>query len=211
MFLVIALIVLIVSCIFYILFVRLWNIITIIILNYFSGSLLISSLFIWSCVFLPCFFICPIFLCLFCFFFFFFSNVLHLKSPFPDFRDVSLLPFGFCSQWERLFQWFVLISYWGNLSLHCSGGSELFYCFYFFPDGKGCVRQYNLECLWESCGWYCFCAFVLPLDWVRDPAEYAVGSPVIPDSVYSSRPSWILSVINFLNFHGCVCVQVGVL
>ena len=125
-----------------------------------------------------------------------------MKSPFPDFRDVSLLPFGFCSQWERLFQWFVLISYWGNLSLHCSGGSELFYCFYFFPDGKGCVRQYNLECLWESCGWYCFCAFVLPLDWVRDPAEYAVGSPVIPDSVYSSRPSWILSVINFLNFYG---------
>ena len=105
----------------------------------------------------------------------------------------------------RLFQWFVLISYWGNLSLHCSGGSELFYCFCFFPDGKGCVRQYNLECLWESCGWYCFCAFVLPLDWVRDPAEYAVGSPVIPDSVYSSRPLWILSVINFLNFHGCVC------
>ena len=66
MSLVIVLIVLIVSCIFYILLLRLWNIFTVIILNYFSGSLLISSLFIWSCEFLPCFFICPIFPCVFC-------------------------------------------------------------------------------------------------------------------------------------------------
>ena len=79
MSLVIALIVLIVSCIFYILFLRLWNFFTVIILNYFSSSFLISSLFIWSCEFLPCFFICPIFLCLFLFF----SNLLHLKSLFP--------------------------------------------------------------------------------------------------------------------------------
>ena len=106
MSLVIALIVLIVSCIFYILFLRLWNFFTVIILNYFSGSFLISSLFIWSCEFLPCFFICPIFLCLS----FFFSNLLHLKSPFP--RPQGYIPssFGFCSRWERLFQWFVLIS-----------------------------------------------------------------------------------------------------
>ena len=90
----------------------------------------------------------------------------------------------------------------GDLSLCCSGGSELFYLFIFFPDGEGCVRWYNLECLWESCGWYCFCAFALPLDWARCPADYAIGSPVITGSVYSSRPSWIFSVINFLNFHG---------
>lgn len=68
MSLVIVLVVFIVSCIFYILFLRLWNFFTVIILNYFSGSFLISSLFIWSCEFLPCFFICPIFLCLFLFF-----------------------------------------------------------------------------------------------------------------------------------------------
>jgi len=66
------------------------------------------------------------------------------------------------------------------------------------------VRQCNLECLCESCGWYSFFAFVLPVDRVRCPAEYAIGSPVTPGSVYSSRPSWIFSVINFLNFHGGV-------
>ena len=72
------------------------------------------------------------------------------------------------------------------------------------------MRQYNLECLCESCGWCSFCAFVLPVDRVRCPAEYAIGSPVTPGSVYSSRPSWIFSVINFLNFHGG-WVQLGVL
>ena len=80
-----------------------------------------------------------------------------------------------------------------------------FVLFPFFPYGEGCVRQYNLECLCESCGWYSFCAFVLPVDWVKFSKEYAIGSPVIPGSVYSSRPLWILSVINFLNFRGCVC------
>ena len=86
--LVIVLIVLIASCIFYILFLRLWNIFTVIILNYFSGSLLISSFFIWPCEFLLCFFICPIFLCLYLFIYsiYLFSNLLHLKSPFPRFQ-----------------------------------------------------------------------------------------------------------------------------
>ena len=72
------------------------------------------------------------------------------------------------------------------------------------------MRQYNLECLCESCGWCSFCAFVLPVDRVRCPAEYAIGSPVTPGSVYSSRPSWIFSVINFLKFYGG-WVQLGVL
>ena len=131
MSLVIVLIVLIVSCIFYILLLRLWNIFTVIILNYFSGSLLISSLFIWSCEFLPCFFICPIFLCLYLFIYLciYFLTCSIWSLLFPDFRDVSLLLFGFCSQWERLFHglcWFLVR---GDLSLYCSGGSELFYLF----------------------------------------------------------------------------------
>ena len=69
-----------VSCIFSILFSRLLNIFTIIILNCFSGRLLISYSYFWSW-FLPCSFICAVFLCLF--FSFFSSNLLHLRSPFP--------------------------------------------------------------------------------------------------------------------------------
>ena len=66
-----------VSCIFSILFPRFWIIFTIIILNSFSGRLLISSSFVRSGRFLPCSFICCVFLCL--------PILLHLlclRSPF---------------------------------------------------------------------------------------------------------------------------------
>ena len=53
------------SCIFSILFSKFWIIFTIIILNSFSGSLPVSSLFIWASVFLICSFICVVFFCLF--------------------------------------------------------------------------------------------------------------------------------------------------
>ena len=53
-----------VSCIFFILFPRFWIIFTILILNSFSGRLPISSSFVWSGGFLPCYFICCVFLCL---------------------------------------------------------------------------------------------------------------------------------------------------
>ena len=96
---------------------------------------LVSSFVLYFCVF-------SVF-----FFFFFFSIVLHFKSPFPDFRVVSLLPFGFCSQWERLFQWFVLISCWRNLSLHCRGGSELFYYVFFLME-----KAVWGSIIWSVCG-----------------------------------------------------------
>ena len=99
--------------------------------------------------------------------------------------------------------WFLVRGAWACVVVE--EVSVLLFFFFFFPNEEVCVRQYNLECLWESCGWYYFCAFVLPVDWVKFSKEYAIGSPVIPGSVYSSRPLWILSVINFLNFHGCVC------
>ena len=67
------------SCTFSILFSRFLIIFTIIIRNYFSGSLPISSSFIWTSVFLVCAFICAVFLCLFIFF----LNLLCLRSPFP--------------------------------------------------------------------------------------------------------------------------------
>ena len=57
------------SYIFSILFSRFFIIFTIIILNYFSGSLPISPSIIWISVFLICSFICAVFLCLFIIFF----------------------------------------------------------------------------------------------------------------------------------------------
>ena len=63
-----------ISCIFSvhasILFLRFWIIFTIITLNSFSGRLSISSSLIWSCRFLPYFFICDIFFCPLSFFFY---------------------------------------------------------------------------------------------------------------------------------------------
>ena len=59
--------VLIVSCIFSVLFSSLWSIFTTIILNSLSSRLFISSSFIWSCEFLPYSFICAVFICLFIF------------------------------------------------------------------------------------------------------------------------------------------------
>jgi len=56
---------------------RFWFISTIIILSSFSGMLLISSSFVWSCRFLPCSFPCCMFLCLFTLF-----TLLCFGSPF---------------------------------------------------------------------------------------------------------------------------------
>ena len=66
-----------VSCIFSILLPRFWIIFSIIILNSFSGILLISSSFVRSAGFLPCSFICCVFLCLLIL-----LNLLCLGSPF---------------------------------------------------------------------------------------------------------------------------------
>ena len=58
------------TCIFSIVLARILIIFTIIILNYFSGSLPISSSFVWTSVFLVCSFIYVVFLCLFIIFLF---------------------------------------------------------------------------------------------------------------------------------------------
>ena len=57
---------------------RFWITFTIIILNSFSGSLPISSSFIWTSVFLACCFVCVAFLCIFIIVF----NLLCLRSLF---------------------------------------------------------------------------------------------------------------------------------
>ena len=65
------------TCIFSILFPRVWIIFTIITLNSFSGRLVISPSLVWSGGFLPCSFICCVFLCLLIL-----LNLLCLGSPF---------------------------------------------------------------------------------------------------------------------------------
>ena len=80
------------SCIFSVLFSRFLIIFTIIILNSFSGNLPISSSFIWPSVFLVCYFICIVFLCLF----YFFLTYCVWYLLFPGFKIEFFLPFGFC-------------------------------------------------------------------------------------------------------------------
>ena len=91
-----------ISFIFSILFPRFWIIFIIITLNYFSGRLPISSSFISSCGFLPCSFICSIFLCLLILF----NFVWGLLSVGCRFVIPAAL-FGVSPQWARLVQWFV--------------------------------------------------------------------------------------------------------
>ena len=78
MLLVIVLTMLSVSYISSILFSSFQSIFTIIILNSLSGRWIIFFSFIWSCEFLPCSFICAIFLCLLIFL----LNLLPLRSAF---------------------------------------------------------------------------------------------------------------------------------
>jgi len=76
-------------CIFSTLFSRFLIIFTIIILNSFSGRLLISSSFIWTSVFLVCFFICAVFLCLFIIF----LKLILFEVSFPQAsRKVEFFP-----------------------------------------------------------------------------------------------------------------------
>ena len=179
MSLVIVLVVLIVSCIFYILLLRLWNIFTVIIMNYFSGSFLISSLFIWSCEFLPCFFICPIFLCLFFFFFSLTYSIWSLLSQtlgtYPFFLLVFALSgkgcFSGCVD-------FLLGVTWASVVVEEVSFVFLFFvfvCFFlisFSWRARLCEVVYfgvSVEILSAD---DCYCAFVLPVDWVSCPAVY---------------------------------------
>ena len=75
-----------------ILFSRFWIICTIIILNYYSGRLPISSSFVWFGGHLSCFFTCQIFLCLFILF-----RLLCLGCPF-----CRLEVHGFSLLWSLL-------------------------------------------------------------------------------------------------------------
>ena len=82
------------SCILSILLSRFLTIFALIILNSFSGSLPISSSFIWNSVFLVYSFICVVFLCLFIIIIFLAYCAWGLL--FPGFKVEFFLPFGFC-------------------------------------------------------------------------------------------------------------------
>ena len=131
------------SCIFSILFSRFLIIFAIIILNYFSGSLPISSSFIWTSVFLVYSFICVVFLCLFIIIFF---NLLCLRSPF-------LKPQG----WIFPSFWFLPSYVWSNGL--CEFGWDLcwvFVCLFFSLVGKA---EWGGNPLYWWLG-FCFVLFV---------------------------------------------------
>ena len=149
MFFATVLIVLIASWIFSILFSRLWNIFIVIILNCFPGSFPISSLFTWSCVFLVCYFICAILLCLFSFFLnivfgISFSQSLRLKSIFFWFLLlVGRVDPVVCVDFYWV--WFVLVLWW----------EEVLYLFiYVLPAGVRNIWGGNPVCRWLG---LCFC------------------------------------------------------
>ena len=74
-------------------------------MNSFSGSLPVSSSFIWTSVFLACSFICVVFLFLFHYYYYYYFNYHDWGLLFPGFKVEFFLPFCFCPL--RLFQWFV--------------------------------------------------------------------------------------------------------
>jgi len=89
-------------CIFSILFSKFLIIFIIIILNSFSGSLPISSSFIWTSVFLVCSFICAVFFCLSIIFF---KKVIMFEVSFSQAsRKVEFFP------WRMLNSFFLLVS-----------------------------------------------------------------------------------------------------
>ena len=94
----------------FILFSRFWIIFTVIVLNYFSGGLPISSSFVWFGGFLSYSFTCWIFLCLsFCLY----CCVWGAFSA--GWKVVVPLICGVCSLWMGLEQWLVNVSWLGEL------------------------------------------------------------------------------------------------
>ena len=136
-----------VSYIFFILLPRFWIIFTIIILNSFSGRLPISSSSVWSDGFLPCSFICCVFLCLHIL-----LNLLCLGSPFHRLQVCS----------SHCFWCLSLVAKVGSVG-----------CVGFLVEGTGaCVLVYEAgSCL---CGgqdrvWWCVLGCLLPYYDFRQP------------------------------------------
>ena len=161
------------TCIFSILFSRLWIIFTVITLNSFSGSWPISSLFIWCCGFLPWSFICTIFLC-----FFVFSNLLCLTYPLVF--GLAISGCGWSSGLCRL--------YVGRDLCLPSGGRR-----WVFPPSieQVCVSgMFGGVCGKPVSSWHLACCLG------KVPFAGAASSWVVLGLGYRKRPSWELSLIN---------------
>ena len=151
-------------------------------LNSFSDSLPIFSLFIWSCGFLPCTFICMhacmILPCLsFC--------LTHcLRSPFP-----RLWGFTSCF-WSLLWVSCVDFVLGGTSTCFLVGGGE-----FFSSDRQRHVRWCVLGCLCSLSAYDCICVPVLLVACVKHPALGAAGRWVVPDLGFGWRHSWTFSLI----------------
>ena len=166
------------SCIFSILLSRFLIIFTLIFLNSFSGSLPISSSFIWTSVFLVCSSISVVFLCLFAIF----LNLLCLRSPFPRLQCWILSSFRFlpskvgpvvcisvlegesCAEFLSVCLFFL---WWAGLSemVVLSDGLGLCFCFVCCLDELSCTGCYwwlgdvgscitVVSCMWVFTIWY---------------------------------------------------------
>ena len=146
---------------------------TITILNSFSGSLPISSSFMWTSVFLVCSLICAVFLC----FYIIFLNLLHLRSPFPRLQGWILYYFAFCPPKS------------GPVLCKFHIGWDLCWVFFFFPllcVGLGEVVILSADDL--------VCAFVLFVVWMRHPAQGATGNWVMLGLVFKWFPLWEFAI-----------------
>ena len=157
------------SCIFSILFSRLLIIFSIIIMNYVAGSLPISSLFIWTSVFLVC------------------SFIISLSSFFLTYCVWDLLFPGF------KFEFFLHL---GSALLKSSGlcklctGWDLCWVLLFFPLMGRAEWGGNPICWWLGLH---FCP-VCCLD--RRPSQGTTGGWVMPGLVFKWFPLWAFSVLD---------------
>ena len=153
-------------CISPISFSRFLIILTIIILNYFSGSLPISSSFIWTSVFLICFLTCVVFLC---FFTIIFLTYCVWGLFFPGLKFEFFLPSGFCP-WVRFVLSFclficLLFLWWARLSeVVILSADDWVSIFVLFVVWMRCPAQ-GATCGWVMLGlvfqWFPLCEFSL--------------------------------------------------
>ena len=153
-------------CISPISFSRFLIILTIIILSYISGSLPISSSFIWTSVFLICFLTCVVFLC---FFTIIFLTYCVWGLFFPGLKFEFFFPFGFCPRVRFVLSFCLFICliflWWARLSeVVILSADDWVSIFVLFVVWMRCPAQ-GATCGWVMLGlvfqWFPLCEFSL--------------------------------------------------